>query len=96
MTPDQLQTFLDHNRRDTTEVVERVVNGKIRELKSLVEKYNEKHETDMADIKPIILEYKERQAMKAYAKRYGDGIKWTAAVITAFGILWVAFKSIIK
>lgn len=96
MTPEQFEIFLERNEKSTGEAVERFVNGKIRDLTALVKEHNAKHEADMADLKPIIVEYKERVAARSYAKKVGDTVKWTAGLATAIGVLWMALKSIIK
>lgn len=72
--------------------IKKTVNGKIDGLRKLVEEHNEKHEKDMEDIKPVLQDYKERQAATAYAKKIGDGVKWTAGLVSAAGIILAALK----
>jgi hypothetical protein len=91
MTPEQFEIFLERNERSTAASIEKYVNGGIRDLRKMVEDHNAKHEEDMADIRPIISEYKEREAAKSYAKKLGDTVKWSAAVIAALGGIWAIF-----
>lgn len=67
--------------------IEKTVNGKINNLTTLVKDHNKKHEEDMTDIRPIIQEYKERQAVQNFASVWTGRIRAIASTITALGII---------
>lgn len=70
------------------QTIKETVNGKIDHLKEIIEEHNEKHEKDMADIKPII------QAYQGF-NTAGNLVKWVAGVGTAVGVLWMISKSLL-
>ena len=91
----------DSDIRIIQETIVKTVNGKIDRLHENINEHNKKHENDMlevrehmASVKPILDEYQEREAARAYAKKTGDGIKWLAGVVAAIGALWIVFMQL--
>lgn len=72
------------------------LGGKIDKLTKLVEEHNTRHEADMEDLRPIIIEYNERQIRDKFLKNAGEGAKWIAGVLTAIGVLWLFVKGIFR
>jgi DNA-binding SARP family transcriptional activator len=70
------------------ETIKITVNGKIDDLKKIIEDHNERHEKDMADIKPIIEAYQGFNTA-------GNLVKWVAGVGTAVGVLWLMIKGVL-
>jgi len=54
MTEEQLQIFLEDNRKSTAKAIEETVNGKIAAISRKIDEHNAKHEKDMEDIKPLM------------------------------------------
>lgn len=103
MNPEQFEIFLERNERSTREAIEKTVNGKLDRLDKKIDQHNSKHEADMvevrehiAEVKPILTEYKEREAARAFALRTGNAIKWIAGVGTALGVLWLMVLQFLK
>jgi len=91
MNPEQFEIFLERNEKSTAEAIERTVNGKIRTLTTLVEKHNEKHEADMADIKPIVVAFQERRAAGNIIKRWLTNTGWLGGIILTIAAVWALF-----
>lgn len=87
MTPEQLQVFLEDNRKSTAEAIRLTVNGKIDDMKKT-------HEQDMKRMMPIILAYEGAERRLEDAKTSGKAILWVAGFITALGGAWLVLKTI--
>lgn len=59
-----------------------------------IREINEKLDTIMPHIEatvPIVKEYQERQSARAFAKRYGDTVKWGGGIILTIAAVWALF-----
>ena len=92
MTPEQLHDL----KEDLKSVIQDKVNGKIDRIERKLDEHNVRHEAIVADILPIIKEYKDRQIRDAFLKEAGERIKWIAGVGTAIGIVWLFIKGLWK
>lgn len=105
MTPDQFQVFLEDNRRSTADVIRVIVNGKIDdareelrlrslEVKEDLDKYNLKHDNDMARIMPVLEAYETSQRVLTDAKISGKVILYISGFVTALGSAYLITRQI--
>lgn len=83
MTPEQLQIFLEDNRKSTAEAIELTVNGKINKLQANVNR-----------MLPVVEAYEASQRALNDAKATGKFTLVVASFITAVGGAYLILRQI--
>lgn len=94
MNPEQLQKFLEDNRKSTAEAIQVTVNGKIDKLRIEVDDHNLSHAKDMQRIIPVIEAFEASEQFAKSAKTSGLVILWLAGFITAVGSAFLILRNI--
>ena len=89
MTPEQLQIFLEDNRKSTGAAIEKYVNGNLRALDQKIEEHNRVHNEDMKRILPVVEAYED-------AVRGGKRVLWSAGSIMTVGGAYLIIRQIFR
>lgn len=91
MSPEQFQTFLEHNEKGTAAAIEKFVNGGIRAVDAKLNHHIEQHAEDTKRIDARFDELKVIGEAYRGGLIVGEFVKWIAGVSVAAAALWGIF-----